>query len=144
MCLGGLDTKIMFLLQIVTNLWPNFIICNFFPQIKLWELRCTPKHQPIAKKLYRSHFLPKCNTLPLGRSCLKKVEGSWCTLMLVGAYTNACRTETVLAIFPFNNKEAKRLHCPIHLPLMEHLQCFLYDFYKPAGVQEVPSRSKEI
>ena len=84
-----------------------------------------PKHQPIAKKLYRSHFLPQCNTFTLGRSCLKKVEGSWCTLMLVGACTNACWTKTVLAIFPFNNKEAKRLHCPIHLPLMEHLQCFL-------------------
>jgi len=38
MCLGVLDTKIMFLLQVVAKLWPNFIICNFFPKVKLWEL----------------------------------------------------------------------------------------------------------
>ena len=58
---------------IVAKLWPN-------PQIKLWESRCTPKHQPIAKKIWVLMFLPECNTVTLGRSCLKKVEGSWCTL----------------------------------------------------------------
>jgi len=40
----------MFLLQVVTKLWPNFIICKFRPRVKLWESRCTPRHQPIAKK----------------------------------------------------------------------------------------------
>jgi len=29
--LVGLDTKIMFLIQVVTKLWPNFNICKFFP-----------------------------------------------------------------------------------------------------------------
>jgi len=59
------------------------LFASFVPRVKLWEPRCTPKHQPIAKTLYRFHFLPKCNTLTLSRSCSKKVEGSWCTLLYI-------------------------------------------------------------
>jgi len=49
--LVGLDTTIMFLLQVVTKLWPNFIICKFRPRVKFWESRWTPKHQPLVKKI---------------------------------------------------------------------------------------------
>jgi len=40
----------MFLLQVVTKLWPNFIIWKFRPWVKLRQSWCTPKHQPITKK----------------------------------------------------------------------------------------------
>jgi len=48
--LAGLDTKIMVLLQVVARFGKISIFANSAPRVKLWESRCTPEQQPIAKK----------------------------------------------------------------------------------------------
>jgi len=47
---GGLDTKIMFLLKKLLSYVQISLFASFAPRVKLWEFRCTPKHQPIVKK----------------------------------------------------------------------------------------------
>ena len=60
---------------VVTQLQPDFIICKFRPLCHTLGFRCTVNINRLRNKL-ELLFLHKCNTLILGRTCLKNVEVS--------------------------------------------------------------------